>query len=187
MLRRTNPVKVVVALLFALMCSSLQLGAEAQEPQQQPPGNSESAKGATEQKPAPPPEKLSLSDQVVHDILEPMTAGIVGQNLQQVLSAFDPQTPDYAHLREQLRAFFQMYSEIRFRYQILQVTADHGRGSGIAELEMDALPYQVMLVPPRRSVRMHFQMQSTPKGWRITSFTPADFFSLEFSSNNAAQ
>ena len=93
---------------------------------------------------APADQKLSLSDQVIQDVLEPLRSGIVGQDLNQVMSVFDKQPyRATANLQQQLRAFFELYSEVDFRYQILQVTADKDHGSATAEIEMDALPYEV--------------------------------------------
>jgi len=130
----------------------------------------------------PTREKLSLSDQVIQQVLEPLRTGIEAQNIRQVLSVFDKEEfPSYANLQEQLKAFFRQYAEVRFRYQILQVTADNDHGSATADLEMDALPYDVTETPARRSVQMRFQMKLEAKGWKVTAFSPADFFSLRFS------
>jgi hypothetical protein len=134
----------------------------------------------------PADQKLSLSDQVIQDVFEPLRRGIVGQDLNQVMSAFDKQaTPGYANLQQQLRAFFDLYSEVRFRYQILQVRADKDRGSATAEIEMDALPYEATQIPGRRSVQMRFQLKLTEKGWRAVGFSPADFFTPGFSRAEA--
>lgn len=134
----------------------------------------------------PADQKLSLSDQVAQDVLEPLRAGIVGQDLNQIMSVFDKQaTPGYSNLQQQLRAFFQLYSEVRFRYQILQVTADKDHGSATAEIAMDALPYEVTQIPARRSVQMRFQLKLTDKGWKAVGFTPADFFSPGFNRAEA--
>jgi hypothetical protein len=131
-------------------------------------------------------QKLSLSDQVVQDVFEPLRAGIVGQDVSQIMSVFDKQaTPGYASLQQQLRAFFELYSEVRFRYQILQVTADKDHGSATAEIAMDAMPYEVTQIPQRRSVQMRFQLKLTAKGWKAVSFTPADFFTPGFNRAEA--
>jgi hypothetical protein len=168
MLRRTIRAKVLSALFLTVVCNGLHLAAQA-------PQSADQAATAPKSQ-APRPEPLSLSDQVIQDILEPLRAGLEGQNLQQVMAAFDKRTPNYSGLEDQLRAFFQMYSQVRFRYQILQATADKGRGSVTSEMEMDALPYEVTVTPERRSVQMRLQMKLTGKGWRIVAFTPADFF-----------
>jgi hypothetical protein len=37
-----------------------------------------------------------------------------------------------------------------------------------------------MQVPVRRSVQMRFQLKLEPKGWKVTGFSPADFFGPEY-------
>ncbi len=129
---------------------------------------------------------VSLSDQVVRDVLEPLRVGMETQNLQLVLSIFDKKELNgYSDLAGQLRAFFQQYDEVRFRYQILQATADKDRGSATSELEMDALPYEPTQVPSRRSVQMRFQLKLETKGWKVVAFTPPDFFALGFNRAGA--
>jgi len=133
-------------------------------------------------KPTPAPdEKPGLGDQVIQDVLEPLRTGMVTQNIQMVLSIFDKkELNSYADLQGQLRALFHQTSEVRFRYQLLQATSDGDRGSATAELEMDALPYEVTTIPARRSVQMRFQLKLEPKGWKVTGFSPPDFFAVGF-------
>ncbi len=124
-------------------------------------------------------ENLSLNDQVIQDVLEPLRTGIETQNIKQVLSIFDKtQLTGFSNMQSQLRAFIRQYAEIHFRYQILQATAEKDHGSATAEIDMDALPYEITQVPARRSVQMRFQLQLEPKGWKVVSFSPSDFFSL---------
>ena len=87
----------------------------------------------------PAEEELDLNDQVVRDVFDPLQRGMQSHNLYQVLAIFDqPGTADYARIRDQLRAFFYQYDEIRFRYQLLQVTSDKDHASAVAEVQMDA-------------------------------------------------
>jgi hypothetical protein len=131
------------------------------------------------------PEKLSLSDQVIQDLLEPLKTGLETQNAQMVLSVFDKkELSGYSDLQGQLQAFFHQYSDVRFRYQILQATADTNRGTATAEFEMDALPYEVTQVAARRSVQMRLQLKLEPKGWKVISFSPSDFFNLGFNRSD---
>jgi hypothetical protein len=125
------------------------------------------------------PQPLSLSDQLIQQVLEPLRTGMETQDVSQVLSVFDRQEMSgYGDLQSQLRAFFHMYDEVRFRYQLLQATADGDHGSATAELDMDALPYEPTQTAARRSVQMRFQLKQSPKGWKVVGFTPADFFGV---------
>lgn len=177
MLRRSIRQIVFCCLLAAFFCNGLAAVAQNAAPSQsaEPPPAAKAGAPSS----SVPTEKLSLSDQVIQDILEPIRSGLEGQNVQQVMSAFERQGPDYGNTRDQLGALFQMYNQIRFRYQILQVTSDKGHGSATAEFQMDALPYDVTQVAVRRSVQMRLQIQHGANGWKIVGLTPPDFFSLE--------
>ncbi len=154
-------------LLGVLLTTVLQCGLLAQSQQPPAPG------------PLQPPadEKLDLSDQVIRDVFKPLQRGMASHNPYQVLAIFDQQgTPDYAQLRDQLRAFFDQYDAIRFRYQLLQVTSDKNGGSAVAEIEMEATPVEPSQVTLRRETQMRFRLTLGRKGWRLVGFDPADFF-----------
>ena len=149
-----------------LLTTVLQCGLLAQN--QQPPAP----------EPAQPPaEKLDLNDQVIRDVFSPLQRGMEGHNPYQVLALFDQQQmPDYAQVRDQLRAFFAQYDAIRFRYQLLQVTSDNNGGSAVAEIEMEATPADPSQIIVRRATQMRFRLTLGSKGWRLVGFSPADFF-----------
>lgn len=174
----------LLVLLLGAMCNILHaatppLGSPA--PQQQAP--STQALSAHGQDDSAPAEKLSLSDELIQQVLEPLRAGMETQNPKLFLSIFDKrELTGYSDLQGQLHAFFRQYAEIRFRYQILQATADDDHASATAEIEMDAAPYSVAAISIRRSVQMRFELKREPKGWKIGQFSPSDFFSLDYSS-----
>lgn len=134
--------------------------------------------------PAPPADQvqsLNLTEQLIRDVFQPLQNGMQTQNIQMVLSIFDKkELTGWADLQAQLNAFFQQYETVNFRYQILQVTAEKDRGSATADIEMDALPYSFGQVPSRRSVQMRFQIKLAPKGWKVSGFSPSDFFNVGF-------
>jgi hypothetical protein len=138
----------------------------------------------TSQQPAAAPDTTQqpdLSDIVAQQVLEPLQRGMQAQNVEQVLDAFDKnEFEDYSNLYSRLQAFFQVFYQVNFRYRLLQVAGQSGHASATAEVQMDALPYDVTTIPARRSVQMRLQLKLGPKGWRITSFTPADFFNVDY-------
>lgn len=150
-----------------LLTTVLQCGLLAQNPQPPAP------------EPAQPPaeEKLDLNDQVIRDVFGPLQRGMEGHNPYQVLALFDQrQMPDYAQVRDQLRAFFAQYDAIRFRYQLLQATSDKNGGSAVAEIEVEATPADPSQIIVRRDTQMRFRLTLGHKGWRLVGFSPADFF-----------
>ena len=125
----------------------------------------------------------NISDEIIQQVLEPLRNGMQSQNIDLVLSVFDKQELDsYSDLEAHLRAFFQQISQLDLRYQLLQVTANKDRSSVIAEMQMDALPYEATQFTVRRSARMRLQLKLGPKGWKVAGFTPADFFDVEYSA-----
>ena len=169
MQKRMSSIGWLTLLLGVLLATGLQCGLLAQNQQPPSPG------------PAPPPtpteEKLDLSDQVIRDVFAPLQRGMEGHNPDQVLALFDQQqTPDYAQVRDQLRAFFAQYDAIRFRYQLLQVTSDKNGGSAVAEIEMEATPADPSQVTLRRETQMRFRLTLGRKGWKLVGFAPANFF-----------
>ena len=79
-----------------------------------------------------------MGEQVSRDVLEPMRIGMVAQNVHKVLSVFDQkELNSYSDLQGQLNAFFRLYAEVRFRYQLLQVEADKDSGTATADIAMD--------------------------------------------------
>jgi hypothetical protein len=128
---------------------------------------------------APPssPQPLTLTEQVIRDVLEPLQRAFEEHNSAQALGVFDPQeTPDFARFRDQMRAFFSQYQTIRFRYKVLQVTSEKNRGSAIAEVDMALTPADETKMAVQRSTQMSFQLNLGDKGWRLVGFKPSDFF-----------
>jgi len=135
--------------------------------------------------PAQPPDQpansavqsFDLSDEVVRDVLSNFQRGLETRNLDRVLDTFDPDaTKDYPQIHDQFVAFFRLHDSIKFRYQLLQVTADKDVSFATADVEMDADPADILPTERRRSTQMRFQMKRTPKGWRLTGLRPMDFF-----------
>ncbi|MGO9516585.1 MAG: hypothetical protein ACLPND_06030 [Candidatus Korobacteraceae bacterium] len=158
-------------LLLALVCAGVpQLSAQdkqAPAPEQEPPETSE-------------PQPLTVTEQVIRDVLEPLQQGIEQLDSAKVLAVFDPEeTPDYARLRDQMRAFFSQHDAVRFRYKVLQVTSEKDRGSAIAEVDMAATPAYETGMAVQRSTQMSFQLKLGDKGWKLVGFKPADFFAAQ--------
>ena len=159
-----SPPRFIVALLIAW---TLALPARFTAQVAMPPTNPAEQPGDT----------LNLSDEVVHDVLSPFQQAIETRNYRLLLSTFDAAaTPEFLQLREQFEAFFRLHDNIRFRYQLLQVSADKDVSFAVADVDMDAQPADTLPTEQRRSTQMRFQMTRTPKGWRLTGLKPMSFF-----------
>jgi hypothetical protein len=121
-------------------------------------------------------QPLDLSDELVRDVFMPLQVSLSDRNRDHLLALLDRDAmPDYAQVRDQLAAFVRHYDGIAFRYQLLQATADGDHASALIEANIEALP-PMGIAPERRNQQMRFQLKRGPKGWRIVSFKPADFF-----------
>jgi hypothetical protein len=171
--------RLLSVIVLAAMCNVLHAStATAGVPQQQ---QSQAGAGTTAPSDsASSDEKLTLSDQIVQEVLEPLRTGVETQNIKQILSVFDkPEYSGYDDLEQQLRAFYRQYEQVNFRYQILQAAIEKDHASATAEIDMDAMPYTVTVIPARRSVQMRFQLKQDGKSWKIVGFSPSNFFSLD--------
>jgi hypothetical protein len=149
------------ALLLVLGYAPQLLGQDDTAPEQEQPGQ----------------QPLTLTEQVIRDVLEPLQRGIEEHSVAQVLAVFDPQeTPDYAQLRDQMRAFFSQNESVRFRYKVLQVASEKDHAFAIAEIDMVATSIDETKLAVQRSTQMRFQLMLGPKGWKLTGFKPSDFF-----------
>lgn len=125
-------------------------------------------------------QQLDLQEAVAGDVLEPLQAGIQSRNPKQVLSVFDAQAvPEFAQLRDQMKAFLDANESLQFRYKILQASSEDSHASMTCEFDLDATPLDSGQVPTRRSTQMRLQLMQTPKGWRISAFSPSDFFTQQ--------
>jgi len=171
--------KVVIAAMVWLCLTALSIGtARAASPiaqDKQPEAAAPAQAAAQPASPATP--AFDLSDEVVRDVLTNLQRGIEAHNLDRVMEVFDQQNMrDYAQFRDQMVAFFRRYDSVKFRYQLLQVTADKEGGFAIADIDMDADPSDILPTPQRRSTQMRFQMKRGQKGWKVIALRPADFF-----------
>jgi hypothetical protein len=121
--------------------------------------------------------QLDLQEGIARDVLEPLQAGMESRNLKQVISVFDPQSvSDFPQLRDRMKALLDAYAAVRFRYKILQASSEGAHASMTCEVDLDATPLDGGQVPTRRTTQMRLQLTQTPKGWRISAFSPGDFF-----------
>jgi hypothetical protein len=154
--------------LLALLLAAAH--AFAQQPNAAPPDDAAQAPAGAAQQP------LDLQEALAQDVLEPLQVGIQSRNLKQVLAVFDPQSlPNFPQFRDRIKALLEAYAVLQFRYKILQASSEDSHASMTCEMDLDATPVDEGQVPLRRSTQMRLQLTQTPKGWRISTFTPGDF------------
>lgn len=136
--------------------------------------------GAAKQPPAPDATTAQppTADEIISaTVLEPLRVGLENGNLKQAMTAFDPKaTPNYPDVRDQLGALLNNFGSVRLRYKLLQLNLDSDAATATCEIDMDATPRDETLITRRRSAEMRMKLKQTSAGWKIVSFTPADFF-----------
>jgi hypothetical protein len=145
--------------------------------QNQQPSAAPATPGHSEDSSTPATQAFDLSDEVTRDVLTNFQRGIETHDLDRVLDVFDPEgMKDYAQFREQMTAFFRLHSSIKFRYQLLQVTADRDQGSAVADVDMEAESTDILPTTQRHSTQMRFQLKRGAKGWKVIGLQPQNFF-----------
>jgi hypothetical protein len=133
-------------------------------------------------KAAPPvprsePAALEFSDQDAERILQLLKQGAESHNLQQILSAFDPERTDgYLTLEGQADEFVRKYDPVRFYFRILQTSTNDRKGIAMVEIQMQAEPRDSNGVAVRRDQQFRFEFASVNKAWKITALAPARLF-----------
>ena len=156
-------------MLLTILLATVSSGA------QQP--NAAAPDDAAQVSPQTAPQPVELQEAVARDVLEPLQAGMESRNLKQVLAVFDPESgQNFPQLRDRMKALLDAYAAIQFRYKILQASSEEAHASMTCEVDLDATPVDGGQVPMRRSTQMRLQLAQTPKGWRISAFSPGDFF-----------
>lgn len=120
-----------------------------------------------------------FSEQDANKVLKRVKQGAESHDLQQILSAFDSERTDgYLELEGQADEFVRKYDPVRFYFRILQTSMDQGKGIATVEIQMEAEPRDSNGIPIRRDQQFRFELGHDKKGWKITSFTPAQLFAL---------
>lgn len=140
-------------------------------------GQEASPAGASAESQPPATAPSDLSDEVVQDVFAEFQRSMEASDLDHLLGTFDADaTAGFPQIRDQFAAFFRLHDNIKFRYQLLQVTADKDVAFATADVDMDAFPADALPTEQRRTTQMRFQMKRTSKGWRLTGLKPMDFF-----------
>jgi hypothetical protein len=164
---------LIFVALFLPSLQATQSGARVRQGPQQNPAASDPDKSGSDTA----DQNAGFTEDVVRSAFANLQRGMESHRLDLVMSVFDSQeVVDYPVLKGQFETFLARYEGIRFRYQVLQVTADKDRGYVIADIDIDVVPTDASQAPLRRSTQMRFQVKLGPKGWKIVGFKPSDFF-----------
>jgi hypothetical protein len=117
---------------------------------------------------------------VAGQLLDQITAGLIGHNQKKMLSAFDvSKMPDGPLFRQQINAFFAQTDNIRVHYNILEVSMEGNKAMVEANVEVDADVREAITAPLRKQAKLHFVAENGAAGWKFTEVQPRAFFSTQ--------
>ncbi len=119
-----------------------------------------------------------FSSHTVEGLMTAVADGLIAQNARKMLSAFDPQMPGFVDFRESIEIMLREYDSFRVNYKVQDATTENDRGIALVDFQMEAVPRNDMSAPVRKGAQLRLECTRTPKGWKIVSFEPANFFFL---------
>jgi hypothetical protein len=154
-------------LSFVALCAALWVPLEAAWPQ--------------DKAPAPPAKESAFSDRVASQLLDQLTAGLVAHNQSKMLGAFDlSKMQDGPLFRQQVTNFFRQTGNIRFHFNIIEISMDGNKGIAEVAAEMDVEVLREAITPPlRKQATLRFVAENGPAGWKFTDVQPRVFFSTQ--------
>lgn len=143
---------------------------------QQPSTNASSHPGRKDDKQVLQQENFSsaIADILVGRIGE----GLAGHDRKTLLSAFDKDDlQDYTAMKEQVNAIMEAYRSFRVHYHVDSFAPNpDGTATIHASFQIEQAPASEFGLPVRRDANLVLTASHTKPGWRVTGFTPTNFF-----------
>ena len=104
--------------------------------------------------------------------------GFAGHNRKSLLSAFDKNdAEDYAAVKEQVNVIMEAYRGFKVFYRVGSSSVNpDGTATIHADFQIEQQPVAEGSVPFRRGSALTLTAARTKSGWRVTSFSPTNFF-----------
>ena len=104
--------------------------------------------------------------------------GLAGHNRKTLLSAFDKSDAEgYTAIKEQINAIMEAYRAFKIFYQVESSALNpDGTATVRAHFQIEQQPAAEDAMPFRRDAELALTAGRTKNGWRVTSFSPANFF-----------
>jgi hypothetical protein len=110
-------------------------------------------------------------------VLGTIRNGLESHSQRLLLSAFDRDKMDgYLTFQDQIDAYFASYQSFRVTLRIVQTSEENHRGVILADFQLESEPHYGGPIS-RRQAQLRFELERTPKGWKIVDFNPRSFFS----------
>jgi len=104
--------------------------------------------------------------------------GLAGHDRKTLLSAFDKdEFQDYTAMKEQVNAVMEAYRSFRLHYHVDSFAPNpDGTATIHSSFQIEQTPAANFGLPIRRDANLILTASRTKQGWRVTGFTPANFF-----------
>jgi hypothetical protein len=151
---------------MAAMIAALTVGLAAQQP-----GKPAATKRVS------PLEAQEFSEGVAESALAELRAGFQGHNADRVMFVFERgRLAGWSDMRERLENRMASYDSFRMGYHLVSATAQGGRGTVVAEVELESVAQAGVSSPEHRSATLRLTLERGAKGWRIVDYSPRGFF-----------
>jgi len=132
---------------------------------------------ATPARKASPLEAPEFSAAVGEAALAELRAGFQNHNAEQVMAMFERgRLAGWSEMRDRLQNRMASYDSFRMGYHLESTAAEGGRGTVVAEVELEGVAQAGVTSPERRSATLRLILERGPKGWRIVDYSPRGFF-----------
>ena len=122
----------------------------------------------------------SFSDRTAHALLEQIASGLVAQNRNRMLGAFDlDKMTDGPLFKQQVTSLFSQTVNIRVHFDQIQTSVEEGKGMTTVEFELEAGRIDDRLPPFYKQAQLHFVAENTAGKWKFTDVQPRTFFSIQ--------
>jgi hypothetical protein len=131
---------------------------------------------------SPPPAKdNSFTLNSASQLMNQITAGLEAKNQRKMLGAFDvSKMQDGPLFQQQVTNLFRQTGNIRFHFNLLDVSMDGGKGIAEVAVEMDVEVLREAFTPPlRKQAKLRFVAENGSAGWKFTDVQPRAFFSTQ--------
>jgi len=122
-------------------------------------------------------QQETFSPAVADVLVARIGEGFAGHNRKALLSAFDKSDPeDYAAIKEQVNAIMEAYRAFKVFYRVGSSSLNpDGTATIRGNFQIEQQPAAEGTIPFRRESELTLTAARTTNGWRVVSFSPANF------------